>query len=158
MKTRLRLDAEIDLLNKDELAAELHKASDWEREAAFGLRHMALPNMSGTVAGGSVLIGGSQPDQPIIGPRSGWCWKVERISVYGIAGTTDFLELFKGDPVGGLYVTTIGSGAYHPGKGLILKGGDYVSLSGAGLASTGTLTVTGEVTQAPAPMIWKLIS
>jgi len=158
MKTRLRLDAELDLLNKDELAAELDKASNWERQAAFGLKHMALPNMSGTVSGAAVTIGGSQPDQPIVGPKAGWVWKVERVSVYGIAGTTDYLELYKGDPVAGLYVTSIGSGAYHPGKGLILKAGDYLSLQGSGLTSTGTLVVTGEVTQAPAVMIWKLIS
>jgi hypothetical protein len=158
-KVRLELGAEFDLLTKSEMADVLAGHGTWEREAAFGLKDIRLPRMTGVIDGGDVAIGGdAAPGVAPCGPRQGWCWKVERISVSGIAGTSDFLTIWQGDPSAGDYVTTIGSGAYHPGKGLILHPGEYITLAGTGLTSTGALTVTGRATQVPAPLIWKLIS
>lgn len=87
-KTRLRLDAEIDLLNKAELDDSLHASTKWQREAAFGVRHQALPRMIGTPAGGALNLGYDQPDGIYCGPKAGWYWAISRVSVDGLAVTT----------------------------------------------------------------------
>jgi len=87
-KVRLELGAELDLLNKDELGAELRKNDKWLQDAAYGVRHQALPRMVGTPAGGVLNLGYDQPDQPYNGPKEGWYWAVSRLSVDGLAVTT----------------------------------------------------------------------
>lgn len=88
MKFRLRLDNEIDLLTKGELDQSLEHHGRWEREAAFGRRHQLLPRMVGTPAAGALALGADQPDQPMVGPGSGWVWAVHRVSVGGLLAAT----------------------------------------------------------------------
>jgi len=87
-KVRLELGAELDLLNKDELADTLRKNDKWLQDAAYGVRHQALPRMIGTPAGGVLNLGYDQPDQVYAGPKEGWYWAVSRVSVDGLAVTT----------------------------------------------------------------------
>jgi hypothetical protein len=159
MKTRLELRAEIDLLNKDELEDALHKHSAWERQAAFGLKHMDIPKMTGTPNGGALALGGDQPDQQPVGPRSGWVWGVKRISVDGLStsGTPDVVKLYKG----ARFVCFISAspGYVTFGKGqLVLRDQDYLRITGTGLAATGQVEVYGEADNVPAVMAWKILS
>ena len=84
-KVSLQLGAELDLLNKDELRDELSRSQEWQRAAAFGVRHQALPRMVGTPAGGVLNLGYDQPDQVYCGPKEGWYWAISRISVDGLS-------------------------------------------------------------------------
>lgn len=156
MKTRLRLDAEIDLLNKDELSDALEKHGAWEREAAFGLRHQDLPRMVGTPAAGILNLGADQPDQPWCGPKEGWFWSVARVSVDGLA-SGDAVRLYKGTKFLG-WVT------YQPGfvtfgiREAVFKPGDFLRVVGSGLTTTAQVEVYGECVSAPGPLMWKILS
>lgn len=159
MKTRLRLDAELDLLNKKELSDALsdtwEKHGSWERQAAFGLKHLDIQKQTGTPNAGFLALGGDQPDQPIVGPKSGWVWGVKRISVDGLA-TGDTVKLYKGSR----FVCWI---SYQPGyvtfgKGqLVLRDQDYLRVTGTGLTTTAQVEVYGEADNVPAVMAWKII-
>lgn len=155
MKTRLELRAEIDVLNKQELSDALDKHGSWEREAAFGLKHMDLPKMTGTPSGGALALGGDQADQPMVGPKAGWVWGVKRVSVDGLA-TGDQVKLYKG----ARFVCWV---AYQPGfvtfgKGqLVLKDGDFLRVTGTGLTATGQVEVYGEADNVPGVMAWKIL-
>lgn len=156
MKTRLRLDAEIDLLNKQELDATLGEHMSWEREAAFGLRHQDLPRMIGTPSAGNLALGGDQADQVFCGPKEGWYMGVQRISVDGLA-SGDALRIYKG-------AKFIGWITYQPGfltfgkAQCVLKPGEFLRVVGAGLTTTAQVEVYGEALTAPGPMMWKLLS
>ncbi len=155
MKTRLELRAEIDVLNKGELDESLAKSSEWERRAAFGLKHMDIPRMTGTPSGGTLTLGGDQADQPIVGPKSGWTWGVKRVSVDGLA-SGDEVKLYKG----ARFVCWI---AYQPGyvtfgKGqLVLGDADFLRVTGTGLTATGQVEVYGETDNVPSVMAWKIL-
>jgi hypothetical protein len=155
VKTRLRLDAEIDLLNKGELTDALDQAGAWERQAAFGLRHQELPRMVGTPSGGSLNLGGDQAEGTFCGPKSGQMWKVTRIAVDGLA-SGDAVKVYKD-------TRFIGWISYQPGyvvfgHGCVLKPGDFLRVTGTSLTATGQIEVYGEGISAPAPLMWKLIS
>jgi hypothetical protein len=159
-KTRIRLDAEIDTLNQAELDSSLDKNlakhGAWEREAAFGLKHMDIPRMAGTPDGGALNLGADQADQPVIGPKSSWIWGIKRISVDGLA-SGDAVKLYKGSR----FICWI---SYQPGfvtfgKGqLVLKDGDYLRVTGTGLTATGPVVVYGETDNVPGVMAWKILA
>lgn len=160
-KVRLELGAELDMLTKGELDESLKRSSDnsWERQAAHGLRHHDIPVMFGAVTGGNITLGAGQTDGVYCGPESGFYWSVSRVSVNGLA-TGDQVKLFKGDPSAGRFVTWIAyqPGVYSPGKlGLILKPGDFLSITGTGLTGT-NIRVTGEAVAVPGPLMWKILT
>lgn len=160
-KVKLELGAELDLLNRDELAAELSESGKWQRQAAMGLRHIDLPIMSGKVSGAAITLGADQTDGSFVGPQSGFYWKVTRVSVEGLAAN-DQVKLYKGGSGLGVgrFVAWIAfqPGVYTPGsQGLILKPGDTLAISGTGLAATGEIRVTGEAITVPGPLMWKLL-
>jgi hypothetical protein len=154
VKTRLELRAEVDLLNKNELEDALDKNDRWQREAAFGLKHMDIPRMLGTPGGGTLALGGDQADQPITGPKAGWVWGVKRISVDGLA-SGDEVKIYKGSR----FICWV---SYQPGyvtfsKGqCVLKDGDYLRVTGSGLTTTSQVEVYGETDNVPGPLAWKI--
>jgi hypothetical protein len=161
-KIRLELGAELDTLNRGELAAELDRAGEWQRQAASGLRHFDLPIMYGTVSAGAITLGGDQPDAQQVGPKSGFYWKITRVSVEGLAAA-DVVSLYKGAPaIGkGRFVANIlgTTGTYSPGsQGLILTPGDVLGLTGSALTATGEIRVSGEGVSVPGPFMWKLFT
>lgn len=155
-KVRLELGAELDFLNKDELADALHSSGAWEREAAFGLRHQDLPMMAGTPSSGALALGADQPGGITCGPRAGWYWAVKRISVDGLA-SGDQVKVYKD----ARFVCWV---AYQPGfvtfgkDGLVLKNGEYLRVTGTGLSATGQVSVYGEAVSVPGPLMWKLLT
>lgn len=158
-KVKLELNAVLDLLNRDELAAELAKAGQWQRETAQGLRHLDLPRLKGTPSGGNLTLDGGQTEgQAYCGPQQGFYWKVERVSVDGLAAG-DQVKLWKGGP-NTRFVAWIAfqPGVWQPsGPALVLKADDFLSITGSGLAATGQITVTGECVSVPGPLMWKLL-
>lgn len=156
MKTRLRLDAELDLLNKDELHDELDKATAWLRQAAYGVRHQELPRMMGTPNAGTLNLGADQPEGIMCGPKAGNTWTVMRIAVDGLA-TGDAVRAYKDNRF-------IGWISYQPGyitfgRGqCVFKPGDFLRITGTGLTSTAQVEVYGDALSAPGPMQWKIVT
>lgn len=160
MKTRLELHAELDILNKGEMAGALDDAfskhTSWEREAAYGMRLQDLPRMYGTIADAGITLGADQPDQPSCGPGQGWYWAVQRISVDGLA-SGDAVKVFND-------TRFVGWITYQPGfitfgkHGLVMKAGDYLRVVGTSLTATGTVNVTGQAVSVPGPLMWKILS
>jgi len=154
-KVKLQLGAELDVLNKGELADALDQHSSWERQAAFGLRHQDLPRMIGTPAAGVLALGGDQPDQPMCGPGVGWYWAVQRIAVDGLVAN-DAVKIYK-------ETKFVGWVSYQPGyitlgkHGLILKPGDFLRVTGAALTTTAQVEVYGEAISVPGPLMWKIL-
>jgi hypothetical protein len=269
-KVKLELGAEFDLLNKDELTHALTGQSAWQRAAAEGMRHIDIPLLQGTPSGGALTLGAQAIPAQWCGPRSGFVWRLERITVSGLT-PGDTLTLYKdalpvaditaptgdlveqaaatsftagatasayltgatyltgfdvttaaagsGSPAGtvtvqgmtyaaptydiaesstaatilsirypgpglqvspgnnpGVTISAISGGAaghinvygmvpqspavatYHPGgRAVVLKGGDLLSLAGTNLQTAGLVQVTGQATQVPGPMIWKIL-
>ena len=160
MKAKLELGAELDMLTKNELDQSLSKISSWQRDAAQGLKAFDVPRLFGAVSGAAISLGADQPEGQYLGPKSGFYWKIGRISIDGLAAA-DEVKLYKGPSGGGgRFVTWIAGqpGVYHPGScALILKPGDYLSIVGTGLTATGQIVVTGEGVSAPGEMMWKLL-
>jgi hypothetical protein len=127
---------------------------DWQRQAAYGLRHQDLPRMYGTPADGSLLLGADQPDQPFCGPNSGWFWAVSRISVDGLV-SGDAVKVYKDTKF-------VGWISYQPGfatfgiRECVMKSGDFLRIVGTGLTTTSQVEVYGEAISAPGPLMWKL--
>lgn len=154
-KVKLELGAELDLLNKDEMRDVLSHHDQWQRDAAYGIRHQDLPRMIGTPDGsGNLNLGADQPDQPTCGPNSGWVWAVSRISVDGLA-SGDEVKVYKDTK----FVCWI---SYQPGmekfgiRDLVMKPGDFLRIVGTGLTTTSQVEVYGEAITVPGPLMWKL--
>lgn len=175
---KLELGAKLDCLNKNELEDVItRKADSWFKYQAKGEKRQAFW-LAGQVANAALLIGDStvatgNPGSGILGPREGWAWRVERISVTGFAAaTTDYVKVFKGDAGAGspqsdmrfLDTLSINKWAIYPGRGCILLPGDHIVIAG-GAAYTGAAltspngtqwTVTGEAIAVPAEKIWMI--
>ncbi len=130
----------------------------WFAEMARGLKHFEL-SISGAVSGGALSIDGSQ--QVDGGPREGFAWAVQRLSC-DLLASADVLKVYRGaaSTTGERYIGPITStGPLRLGsKSLILKGGQFMSVTGAGLATTAaTLVITGEAIEVPEFMLWKIL-
>lgn len=155
-KVRLELGAELDMVNKGELEDALHNSGAWEREAAFGLRQIDIPQMIGTVSAGAIKLGADQAGGIVCGPPAGWYWAIRRISVDGLA-SGDVVKVYKMSRfVGNVQAA---SGYISFGRGpCVVKSGEYLRVTGTGLSATGQITVSGEAESAPGPLMWKLIA
>lgn len=156
-KVKLALGAELDILSATELDQTLGKHGAWEREAAFGLRHIDLPLLQGPVAaGGALALGGDQTDGKTIGPSQGFTWSVKRLSVAGLQ-PNETVAIYKGNN----FVCNIAAGPSFVtfGKGaLMMRPPDYLRVVGASLTAGEQITLSGEADMAPGPMIWKLLA
>lgn len=166
---RVKLDfgAEVDILSGSEHAR--HTAglpAAFAREQARGLKHFRVPVLTGTSsAAGAITLGSTgsappagQPGSPTIsGPLRGYAWKVTRISVWGLSGT-DVLSLYWGEPDPRRFVHNFTATApdWETSRGLLLKDGDFLCLSGT-ITVSETITMNGEAVEAPAELIYKLI-
>jgi hypothetical protein len=163
-KYELRVGGHIDVLNKAELDASLSEQTKMMLAIAEGVKHFYF-TASGLIAGGSVSIPGPQAgnvgqlQQPALGPEDGFVWTIQRVTIDGLTTGTDKVIFYRNyvAPYNRLYSVTGATEFYTPGShASVLRGGDQLIASGTGLASTGTLTLSGEAFEAPAQMIAKL--
>lgn len=155
-KIKLEIGAELDVLNSGELAKGLGESqASWFRELARGLKVIRFPQpLRAVPSGGVISIGGDAADANQLGPREGFVWMVQRISVFGDQ-TTDTVQLFRGSE----FITRIPltTGSFSPGShALLLHPGELLKVTGTGLTSA-SITVAGEAIEAPGPMLWKLL-
>src|SRR5580693_2186329 len=85
MKTVLKANAVLDVLTPEEFRKHLgDKLTEAFAEFAIGVKPMRF-GASGTVGDDTVQIPGAQNGQLRLGPSSGFTWRVDRVSAYGLA-------------------------------------------------------------------------
>lgn len=152
-KSQLKAGSHVETLNQAELEEALGKqTTTWFQEQARGYSTARFGN-SATVSGGAVTIPAvGSPDR--FGPDDGWTWRVGRISADNL-GTNDVLKVYRN---GTVYVGSITATAnLAPGKGLILRGGEFLVVRGASLTATGDVVVNGEAVSASELDLYKIL-
>lgn len=152
-KAQLKAGSHIETLSQAELEAVLGKTTQtWFQEQARGYTTARFGN-SGTVATGAVQIP-TNDTSDVFGPDKGFAWRVGRISADGLS-TNDVLKVYRN---GTTYVGSItATSNLSPGKGLILRGGEFLVITGTSLTATGDITVNGEAVSAAELDIFKIL-
>jgi hypothetical protein len=161
----LKAGAKLDTLNKGELREVLNGVrQDWFSQVARGDRYRRF-SARGTIAGGALLIDGTTKGNETMGPAEGFVWAVQRIALGGLTvetGTplvpvTEPVQLFLNDDGPAALVHPAIRGYEDFGQySLVMYPGDTLLVKGAGLTSTGTVTLTGQVREVPLPLAWRL--
>lgn len=164
-KQKIQAGATIDTVTHQELndALGAHLRS-WVAETAVGGRFTRFA-ASGTIASSAVSIGGSGADRHL-GPGPGFVWDVRRLRITPAGAAINTADIFgiyindngpaslveRSDDVNaGFRRTWVWSGQ------LVLYPGDNLLVQNIGtLASTGGLTVSGQVLELPLSLAWKL--
>ena len=154
--------AKIDIPTRAEIREDLTGVwSAQEREAARGFKWMRLPEiLQGNAAKSAITLGATKGQ--ILGPEQGYVWALRRLIVSGMTsgGTPDVINLYRNDRFNGppLWQFNGNNFGYTFGKlELILMGGDTLSLQSVGtFASTSLIVLSGELTEVPAEMLYKL--
>lgn len=152
MKAKLTAGAELDLLNRDELAETL---KSWGHELTRGARFRRR-SMAGTVAAdGSLTIGTGSDDT--FGPAEGFVWAVTRISIAGIDPDTQWVNAYANDAnPSSLLVPRISRVEYPGDHAVVLVSGDQLVIAGSTLTATAIVTATVQIKEAPTLMAWSL--
>jgi hypothetical protein len=138
------------------------KFAEQTREFLRGIKLMRLPVSYVTAVGASTVIPGTSGGYGLIGPESGFIWRVQRITIASSAADVGAASL---------YVTSdetqqqknlidnnlkIGTAYYPPSNGLFLMPGEGLQVVATTVA-TNVYTMTGQVFSVPAEMVGKLV-
>lgn len=156
-KSQLKANSYVETLNQAELVEALTKqTTTYFQEQARGFTTARFGSMS-TVATNAVTIPSN--DDQTFGPDQGYAWAVQRVSAQGLS-TNDVLKVWRNDEgnllnfLGFITATT----NFSPGsKGVVLRGGEKLIVTGASLGATGDIVVNGEAVQASELDIYKLL-
>lgn len=153
-KFKIQAGAEIDVLGKDELRAELdHARSNWVGEVSRGIRWRRA-SMSGVSDGvtGVVLFG--DRSESMLGPEEGFVWLVKRLSITSYDPTTQALALYQGAASSSAIIVPK-LAAYQTQMDELLMPGDSLVISGTVAIST-KIWATVQVKEAPIALLWRL--
>lgn len=156
MKTELRPGAVIETTTPEELTHHLNRGvADWFQERARGVQRW-LFQATDTVTGGGALTIPGTADEPI-GPARGFAVMLFALHVSPL-NTADTLTVWRtrSDPGRRLAQLTNAVPDVFPGKGIVLLGGETLTITGSGLMTTGDVTVSGEGVIVPEPDIFKM--
>lgn len=142
MKNIIQPGATIETLTQNELHHELAGVSqEFFRQFGRGVKYLRFGPVAANVANSAFTIDGSTG---ATGPRSGFCWAIRRITVWGLAtgSSPDLANLYRNANTGiPVWQFNGNNFAYTFGKlELLLLPGETLSL-----ASSGTITATGQV-------------
>jgi hypothetical protein len=158
VKFKINAGAEFDTLTKSELDDGLKSFhTSWFQEMARGLKPMRFPAVLAPIAGGKIAAPAAGVGD--LGPNPGFAWALQRITVFGLA-SGDTVQIFRNSSDGQNFIGQVSFATpwFHVGSaGFILKDGEQLAFSAAGLTATGNLIINGEFTEAPESMIWKLL-
>ena len=116
---------------------------------------------TGTISGDDkVTIPEAQGGQSNLGPDPGFIWAIRRICVSGLTTDTDTLQVHRTETDGSALVGQLTQAVpfIYPGScSILLYGGEYLTITGASLGSTGQLIVNGEAVEAPAFLLGRLV-
>lgn len=156
MKSTIKNNGEIETLTQKELDDSLTRtATALMQEQARGFSTVRFAD-DGTITSANLLIppAGGTP----IGPEQGFAWAVQRVSADGLAAA-DVLKVYR-NAVGAngfLGVITAASSLHCGSKGLILRSGEQLLVTGATLTATGDIVVTGEAIEVGELDIYKIL-
>lgn len=164
-EVQLKAGAKLDMLNRKELKETLDAATrDWFSQVARGDRYRRF-SASGVIDTGSLLIDGTVAQNQTLGPAEGFVWAVQRVALHGLTVVSGTPAVAVSEPVQ-LFLNDVGpSSLVHPAiegyqdlgqYSLVLYPGDTLLVRGAGLTSTGTVTLTGQARELPLPLAWRL--
>lgn len=157
-KNVIKNNGEIELLSQQELEDSLGKVvTGLQQEQARGLSTARFEGI-GTISGGVLALPGLTGDYPM-GPDTGFAWAVQRISCDGL-GTNDVLKVYRNGVTGYGFIDilTAAKPSIRPGgKGVILRSGEQLFVSGTGLTATGDLVVNGEALETSELDLYKLL-
>src|SRR5215472_10564173 len=92
------------------IQAELREHREERLRLLGAIYDVDIPAQSGTVtAAGALTIANTE----LLGPRSGWFWDVRRVSVSGLASSSEIVSIYKGsigtstEQLGSNFVATI---------------------------------------------------
>lgn len=140
------------------LQEEMRLARKRWQEMAANCWPVNIAGIGGIPAAGALTL----IDPNLMGPKTGYAWLVQRITVGGLAsGTTfDTAFLYRGKSVDAiqpnalLNLVTGNSPTWHPGSlGLILRDGETVIMKGTGLTATGLIALSMDVIQVATPTL-----
>lgn len=152
MKMKLTANAEIDLMNADELA---HVLRSWQKEITTGVRFRQFAGQA-TVAGGVWSMTNQQ-----LGPDPGMVWAVTRVAIggNGITVGTDLFNAYVGEvSPSKLIESGISRGARWILPTVVLNGPEQLVFQGAGTNGAGTdVTISGAAIELPQQLAWQLL-
>ena len=160
---RLQAGMNIDVPDRAEISDTVQASiqADREREAARGYKWMRLPeNLSGAVASSAITLGSSKGQ--VCGPEQGYAWTLRRLVVTGLTtgATPDVVNLYRNDMFARspLWQFNGNNFGYTFGRSeMVLMPGDTLSLQNVGtIAATGNITLSGELEEVPAEMLYKV--
>lgn len=159
MKFKIQAGAEVETATPHEIGKMLDgNQQSWFAEMARGVKFFRF-TITGTVASGALVLDDNQ--RP--GPEQGFIWAVQRFACDGFtADDTGIINLYRDPATSNQFLGQLTAGApmYHPGQlGVIVKGGEFLTATGATLEATdGTpIIITGEALEVPEFMAWKLL-
>jgi hypothetical protein len=158
MKTTLAAGREIETVSPDEMAQLLDASTrNWYQERARGLITADFPLWTQTVSNKVVAFPAS--GDPRMGPRAGMLWAVQRVAAAGLAAG-DILSVFRGEAVAANYIGNIQAAAgflHVGGHGFLLRGEQYLTITGANLSATGLITITGDAIECSELDMYKIL-
>lgn len=132
------------------VATALETAAVRDQRMQHAIMSLPIKPHSTAVVNGAVTFLSHESD---LGPRTGYAWAVQRLSVGGLA-SGDLVTVYKGpptaltaDPTMQAQVLTNTVPTWHPGRtGFLLFPGDTIVVVGASLQAT-AVAISGEVIQ-----------
>lgn len=165
MKQRIQAGAHIDAATPAEVRDAIASGfKSWQTEAVIGARFTRF-SASVAVAAGAFSIGGEASTGDSLGPPPGFIWDVRRLRVSGMGGA-DVASVYINDASPSSLIAATTDNATQTGTGaiflwdrqVVLQPGDNLRVVGTGLvATTGMVTLNGQVQELPISQAWRLI-
>jgi hypothetical protein len=158
---KLRAGVELHNMSPDEFRGIVREESALQRAGARALKWMRLPEVLQGKASAGVLSLGIAVAK--VGPDQGYGWRITRLVVDGLTtgATPDVVNLYRNDNTNGapLWQFNGNNFGYTFGKGqMTLSPGDTLMLASVGtFAATGTIRLSGEIVEAPAEQLIRIV-
>jgi hypothetical protein len=162
MKTRIKVDAELEMLTQSELREELTAAMQgWRAELGRGVKFRKF-SAQATVVGGFWDVGGmaASNQKQTLGPEPGFMWSITRLAVSGggFDPTSDTWQLFSdSNQPSKLILLNFGYGdQWEPGV-IVLTGPEQLVFAGDGSGGGTDIHISGAAIEVPVQQAWRLI-
>lgn len=162
MKQKFNVGSTLDMLTKGELTEGLHDVlkrgmQAWYAEACIGTRFTRFA-VQGNIKANTLDMGGERGQA--IGPDDGFAWNIRRLHISGL-NAADVVSIGINDQTAATLITTsadvLGGRTWFWGTNVVLQPGESLKIYGTGLnASTGVVTVSGQVQELPVTQLWRL--
>ncbi len=138
------------------LRTEMRKQHDERYKVGQEVYPIEIPAGFGTVTAGGVL---SITSPELFGPRTGKVWEVTRVTVAGLASTSESVTLYRHVSTSFARQNTVTSitgpvGTYAPrSAGLILRAGYSLAIQGTGLTASENVYVSWDAVEISEPWL-----